>query len=141
MEFSSVTVSFLVHSTENGDRLFRQVESRFDLGSNDLAKENMTGHFGNQLISVKAHIIGQRVQEVARKIVQSLSNSSKAIIVSEIEKSLDEHDSLFLRIDRQTLDEASLALSDDEPIRVKLKPRTRYGGRQSMKSQYEELLK
>jgi RNA binding exosome subunit len=111
------------------------------LEESDISKERITGHYGNEIISVKAHIIGPKAQTLARKIVDSLSKEAKSSIRAEIEKSLDEHDSLFLRLDRQSFGGSSVSLSDDEPIRIKLKPKGRTGGRDSMIAHYEELIR
>jgi RNA binding exosome subunit len=140
LEFSSVTISFFIHSTEDKDRLLRDVRERLGVEDADLLEEKITGHFGNEITSVRAHIIGERAQEVVQGIVDSLSRLSKDLMRVEIEKSLDEHDSLYLRLDRQTLEEKAIALSDEEPIRVKLKPKRRNGGREAMKAQYLEML-
>jgi RNA binding exosome subunit len=141
MEFSSVTISLFIHSTEDPERLLQQIKTRFGLDDVEVSKEFITGHFGNEIISVKAHIIGKRALQVADKIVESLSGSSRLSVVEQIDRSIDEHDALYLRIDRQTLDDGLLGLSDEEPIRIKLKPKTRSGGRQAMISEYRELLK
>ncbi len=53
---------------------------------------------------------------------------------------MDEHDALYLRIDRQSIDR-ELVISDEEPIRVKLKPKFRVGGRASMKEGYGEMIR
>jgi len=141
MDFSSVTLSFFVHSTEDGDRLLEEIRRRIELKDDEISREIITGYFGNEIISVKARIIGERAQSIAVRILSLLSKTARSEMRTEIEKSLDEHDSLYLRLDRQTLWDSSLSISDQEPLRIKLKPRTRSGGRISMKEQYEELLK
>lgn len=141
MEFSSVTISFFIHSTEDEDRLLKAVENKFALEPEEVATEKITGHFGNDMISVRAHLVGERAQETATRIVESLAKNARNSIRAELQRSLDEHDSLYLRLDRQTFGESSLSLSDEEPIRIKLKPKVRSGGRQSMAKQYEELMR
>jgi RNA binding exosome subunit len=141
MDFSSVTVSYFIHSTEDMDRLLRLVKSKLGLEDEEVSEEKITGYFGNEMISVKAHVIGEQANIVANLIVASLSREAKNSILSELEKSLDEHDSLYLRLDRQTLGEKFLNLSDEEPIRIKFKPKSRSGGRRSIIEQYEELIR
>ncbi len=118
----------------------KMVENTLGFDESEISKEKITGHFGNEIISVKVHVIGPTAQILAGRIVGSLSQSARVSIREGIEKSLDEHDSLYLRLDRQTLEDPSLSLSDEEPIRIKLKPKSRSGGRESMKIQYEELV-
>ncbi len=141
LEFSSVTVSFFVHSTEDEPRLLETVQARLGIQEEEMKKEKILGYFGNEIVSVRAHIIGQRTQTISDLIFSSLSKTARTLLLSEIDKSLDEHDSLYLRLDRQSLSDPEISLSDDEPIRVKLKPKSRFGGRSSMKEEYEELIR
>jgi len=140
LEFSSVTVTFFVHSTEDEARLLEAVLVRLDIQEEEMSKEKILGYFGNEIVSVKAHVLGQRAQAVSDSIFRSLSKTARSLLLSEMERSLDEHDSLYLRLDRQSLSDPEISLSDEEPIRVKLKPKSRFGGRSSMKKQYEELI-
>jgi RNA binding exosome subunit len=141
MEFSSVTVSFFIHSTEDEERLMKLVIDKLGLDLSEISEEKITGYFGNDTVSVRAHVIGPRAQIVAGQIFKLLSCSAKASIRGEMEKSLDEHDSLYLRLDRQRLQDPLMSLSDQEPIRIKLKPKSRFGGRKAMKEEYEELFR
>lgn len=140
MEFSSITISFFIHSTEDDERLMNLVRERFGLEDSEISREKIVGHFGNEMISVRAHVIGPKSQALAIQIANLLSKSARTFMRAEIEKSLDEHDSLFLRLDRQALQEPFVSLSDEEPIRIKLKPKSRSGGRESMMKQYMELI-
>jgi len=140
MDFSSITVSFFIHSTEDEERLLNLVQSKLGLESEEVSKERIAGHFGNEIVSVKAHVIGSRAQVVATQIFGSLSKLARTSIREELEKSLDEHDALYLRLDRQSLLESSISLSDEEPIRIKLKPKSRGGGRQLVRLGYQELI-
>jgi RNA binding exosome subunit len=106
-----------------------------------MMKEKILGYFGNEIVSVRAHIIGKKTQGVSALIFRSLSKTARSLLLSEIEKSLDEHDSLYLRLNRQSLNDQEISVSDDEPIRVKLKPKSRFGGRSSVREQYEELIR
>ncbi len=141
MEFSSVTISFFIHSTEDGERLTKLVSDRLGLDSSELSEEKITGYFGNNILSVTAHVIGPKARAVAGQILKRLSSAAKEYIRTEIEKSLDEHDSLYLRLDRQSLQNPLMSLSDEQPIRIKLKPKSRFGGRKAMKEEYEELFR
>jgi len=141
LDFSSVTISFYIHSTEDEDRLRRLVIERLGLDSSELEAEKIVGHFGNEILSIRAHAIGARATVIAARIIEQLSNTARVSTRAEIEKALDEHDSLYIRLDRQSLQDPLLSISDEEPIRIKLKPRSRFGGRQNMKREYEELIR
>ncbi|HYB03861.1 MAG TPA: RNA-binding domain-containing protein, partial [Nitrososphaerales archaeon] len=132
-------ISFFIHSTEDEEQLMKLVRDRLGLDPPEISEEKIIGHFGNEILSVKAHVIGPRAQSIAGQILRQLSSAARASIRGEMEKSLDEHDSLYFRLDRQSLHEPLISLSDEEPIRIKLKPKSRSGGRKAMKAEYEEL--
>ena len=139
VEFASVTVSFFIHATEDAQRLLSTVSDRLGLAEEELQQETVEGYHGNAIISAKAHVVGKRAQQIVTLLLRNLSQKAKEKIASELDKSIDEHDSLYLRLDRQSM-ENGLDISDEEPIRVKLKPKFRVGGRNSMKESYMEMI-
>jgi RNA binding exosome subunit len=140
MEFSSVTISFFIHATEEATRLLELVNNKLRLEEGELTEEKITGYFGNEIVSIRAHLIGPRAKIVSVGIIESLSDQARNSIRAELDRSLDEHDALYLRLDRQSLGDTKISLSDEEPIRIKLKPKNRLGGREIMKLEYEKLI-
>jgi RNA binding exosome subunit len=138
-EFASVTISFLIHSTEDESRLLNQVSQSFGIPLESIKIETLEGHYGNPLHSAKAHIVGPEANALSKLILVKLDFVSRETVLSELEKSIDEHDSLYLRLDRQLLGE-NLVLGSEEPIRIKLKPKNRYSNRRAIREAYRELL-
>jgi len=136
--FSSCAISFFVHATEDPDRIFDGLTSVLRIDRSELSLEELEGYFGNHILSAKGLLVGKRANEIAVRIFVSMDDNSKKKFKTEIEKSIDEHDSLFLRIDRQGLRDSTLVLSDDEPIHIKLKPKNR-SDRGTMLDTYREL--
>jgi RNA binding exosome subunit len=141
LDFSSITVTFLIHATEDAEALMGNIRQELVIKEDEVSFDKIQGYFGNEILSVKAHVIGTRTRSVANALFSKLSKGAREVLFSELEKSTDEHDALYIRIDRQTLGKGEIYLSDEEPIRVKLKPKKRSGGREFMKLQYQELLK
>lgn len=140
VQFSSVAISFLIHSTEDTERLIDEVSQGLGLESKEISREELEGHNGNQMILAKAHLTGSRAREVVETISKRLSTLARRQLLDILEDSMDEHDALFLRLDRQSIAK-QLDAGEEEPIRVKIKPKFRQGGRQSMKESYVEALK
>jgi RNA binding exosome subunit len=138
-EFASVTISFFIHSTEDESRLLNQASNSFGIPLNQIELESLEGHYVNRLRSAKIHVTGKDANLVSESILSKLNSQSKKIILDELEKSVDEHDSLYLRLDRQLLGE-TLVLGSEEPIRIKLKPKNRYGNRRAIHNAYRKLL-
>jgi RNA binding exosome subunit len=140
VEFASVTISFFIHSTEDETLVEQEVSQTFGLHPGEVSFDKVQGHFGNQMLFAKAHLTGTRAAAVSAVILGKLSERAKSQLEAEIERSTDEHDALYLRLDRQSLSDG-LGISDEEPLRVKLKPKVRAGGRGAMIEAYKEMLK
>lgn len=140
LSLASVTISYFIHATEDIQRLNDEVCASFGLKLSELSLEELEGHYGNRVQFVKVHTINRRASEVFEQIGLKLTEASRREISQELEKSMDEHDALYLRIDRQTLFRG-LSLSDEEPIRVKLKPKFRLKGPGEMASLYRREMK
>ena len=140
LDFSSVTISYFIHATEDERRLNESVCSSFGLEEGVQSLEQLQSHYGNSLISATIHITGSTAGKMAKNILRQLDDSSKSALLSDLEKHLDEHDALYLRIDRQTIGE-HYYMTDEEPVRIKLKPRARAGGRNAIQGSYAELIR
>jgi len=132
-----VTLSYFVHATEDAERLNRTVCEAFGVNESELGRESLEGHYGNKLEFVKAHLVGGRAEQVVKRIAKRLTDDSKRLLQAQLENSMDEHDALYLRMDRQSIDEG-FSISDQEPIRVKIKPKFRAGDRETMRQAFEE---
>jgi RNA binding exosome subunit len=135
-----VKLSYFVHSTEDAYRLNQAVCEALGIGDTEISKESLEGHYGNRLEFIKAHLIGRRAEEVVGRISSGLTESSRKELLAQLDSSMDEHDALYLRLDRQSI-ESGLSISDQEPIRVKIKPKFRRGGHEVMKAAFIEELK
>ncbi|MHB8568275.1 MAG: RNA-binding domain-containing protein [Nitrososphaerales archaeon] len=140
LQFSSVTIMYLIHATEDSDRLEKAVCAIFGIETSDIASEKLGGYYGNELLMARAHIVGKRASEIVSRIADRLTESTRKEITARISSSMDEHDALYLRFDRQKILEG-LSDSDDEPIRIKIKPKIRFGGCEAMKEAYISELK
>lgn len=118
--------------------MLSSVSAKLGLAKTDFELGEVQGHFGNKIVTVKAHVTGTRAQDIASDMLMNLSKGARAQTLEDLGKTIDEHDALYLRIDRQSIDWV-IALSDQEPIRVKLKPKIR-GSRKSMREGYKELI-
>jgi RNA binding exosome subunit len=139
-DFSSGTVSFFVHATEDCSRLLARVQNRFSISPEEIESRDLVGHYGNRVTSITVHLAGARANELAYNLFAGLDKQSAATFSMEIDKSVDEHGALFIRVDRQSLAAGSLFLGEQEPIRIKLKPKLK-APRAEMLDAYRNLLR
>jgi RNA-binding protein len=118
----SVEVSYLVHATEDDERLKAAVAKALGM-EGEPEVEALEGHFGNRIERVRFHVIGKEATELVGRFGKALPEGVRREVLANIEAGMDEHSSLFLRLDKQAMMEGRLALGSADPVRVKVKPR------------------
>ena len=68
-------------------------------------------------------ITKNRAEVILGKILNMISEEDMENILTSLEKSIDKNGSLHLRIDKQSILEGSLRLSDRDPLKMKIIPR------------------
>ncbi len=141
---SSVTISFFIHATEDQSRVMERISKILGVAENEMEWESLSGYYGNAIIYAKAHLTGDQAAETFKQILNKLDCSSKKKLISELGTYVDEHDSLYLRVDKEILmdlgQEKELALGEDEAIRIKIKPKNRWGGQKALLDSYKRVI-
>ena len=134
----SVEVTYLIHQTEDPGKLERAVSAL--LGSSAKPElEELEGHFGNRIFHARVHLTGDDASAALGSLLRSLSAGPKKEILSDLASFLDEHNALFLRLDKQKLVSGRTALGSSDAVRVKVKPRL-YLVKGSAVKFYEQLI-
>jgi RNA binding exosome subunit len=121
-EIQSLEVSYLLHATEDPQKVKSAVVDLVSAEVDPEARE-AEGHFGNKIVRVRFHLIGEDATKAFVRILDRLSSQTKEELGEKLGAHIDEHSALFLRFDKQRLVAGSLALSSADPVRVKVKPR------------------
>lgn len=134
----SLEVSYLVHATEDAERIGSAVTSI--LGSvGEPEVDEMEGHFGNRIVRVSHHLTGEDAVRTFNTMVSRMEPSLKRRLRDELGHHLDEHCALFLRLDKQRMMAGKLELTDADPVRLRVKPRL-YTARAGAPSLFVRLL-
>ena len=118
----SVEVSYLVHATEDAEKLGSAVTTLIGLVGEPLVEE-MEGHFGNSITRVSYHPTGDDAQSAFARLVSKMGPALKRQLRAEVGAHLDEHSALYLRLDKQQLVAGRMELADADPVRVRVKLR------------------
>ncbi len=141
LSFSSVAISFFIHSTEDESRVVAGICEALRLDRSELLEQKLTGYHGNEIISLNAHLTGDRANVVAFHLLSSLESNGRSRLKDDLESHVDEHDSFFIRIDKEGVGtNGSLLLGEEEAIRIKLKPKHRSISRAQMLEIYRNCL-
>ena len=118
----SVEVAYLIHATEDQQKVDEAIAAVLAIKVQP-AIERLEGHFGNEILSVRFHLIGEEAMEAFDGLAAKLPEDLRAVLVSKIGEFLDEHSAFYLRLDKQKLMAGTLALGSRDTVRLKVKPR------------------
>lgn len=118
----SVEVAYLVHATEDPDRLEAAVSKLIGRPATTTT-ETLEGHFGNRIIRAMVRLVGDEASDAARSLAANIPDDVKRELASDVLSFIDEHSTFFLRLDKQSLVAGRPALGHADAVRVKIKPR------------------
>ncbi len=120
--FQSLDLSYLLHATEDPEKVESAVRIAFESEA-PLEKEEMSGHFGNTIMKFGLHLHGEDAWKAFQVLMSKLPRALKGELANNLDGHVDEHSSLFVRLDKQKLVMGELALGSNDVIRLKVKPR------------------
>jgi RNA binding exosome subunit len=121
----SVQISTIAHATDDLDKV--QVALRSLLPDSLKGREVFTrryvqGHYGNPIVTFDARLTKpQEVEQVRHHFTRQLAKREKLLIQRNLDMHCDDQGNLFIRLDKQQAFRGALELSEEDPIRVKLK--------------------
>ena len=122
-EIAVAEISFLIHSTEDRDRVINQVSSILIVDKDEFESENLLGHWGNQIEMIKARLKGKFANDVADTILTSLDTYDRKKMLHSLDDYVDDKGALHLRLDKQKFCVGKIELSDIDSIKMKIKPK------------------
>jgi RNA binding exosome subunit len=123
LALTSVEIRLLVHSTEDDEKIIKRLSEISLVSEENFEKKSMIGHFKNPIILVRGHLTGIQAEDSIKEIFRRIKKSEKKILSLNMMNQIDEHGKLYLRIDKQSIFSKKLKLSENDPIRIKIKPR------------------
>jgi len=121
----SVQISTIAHATDDLDKV--QVALSSLLPDSLKAREVFTrryvqGHHGNSIVTFEARLTKPKeVDQFAHYFAKQLTKHGKLLIQRNLDVHSDDQGNLYIRLDKQQAFRGTLELSDEDPVRVKLK--------------------
>ena len=135
----SVEVTYLIHATEDEGKVEAALTKLFGMPL-VASKDSLLGHFGNPITMGRVHLTGDEAASAFGSLVSALPRGVRREVALDIGSHIDEHMALYLRLDKQRLVSGSVALGEDDAVRIRVKPRMhvlRGGAREFYLSQLE----
>lgn len=123
--FRSAGVLFFAHATEDAVRIAGRVTELLSIPLSEFKTVSLTGHFGNPIESSQATLYGEMADNLARAVLSKLSLFDIGLLSSSLNKFVDEHGNLYLRIDKQALFREIITLGSSDAVRITLRPSTK----------------
>lgn len=122
-EIDVAEISFLIHSTEDRDRVINQVSSILLVDKDEFKSEILLGHWGNQIEMFKFRLKGRFANGFANTILTTLDTYDRKKMLLSLDDYVDEKGALHLRLDKQKICAGKIELSDIDSIKMKIKPK------------------
>lgn len=120
---ASIEIKFLIQATEDEKKVLNRIAEVFGIPIEKFEKLTFEGHFGNPIKFFRFHISGKNADIIAKGFANIFEERWKKMLQIELVNNIDEHGSLFLRIDKQSFFNDKLTQSQVDAVRVKMKPR------------------
>lgn len=138
----SVQVSTIAHATDDIEKVQRAL--RFFLPESLRERELFTrryvqGHHGNPIVTFEAKLTRlEDVDQFSHHLAEQLPKTEKLLIQGNLDTHSDEEGNLYIRFDKQQALRGVVNLSDEDPIRVKLKFNRLSGDTEKLMKQFLE---
>ncbi len=126
---ASVSVSTIVHATEDQGKVIRAILAVCPVGSQkELEVIRMKGHYGNEIALCKITTTGVKTAEKFLAFTwRRLASNDRKEILALMESQLDSEGALHLRLGKQAALAGHLTVTDEDPIKVKILFRVSHG--------------
>lgn len=114
-----VSLEIIVHATEETRKIFDSVYELFEIKEDEFLQENLTGHYGNPILLLKAKLAKKRAEEFIQRLVSKISKPQLDEFVNDMQMYFEDS-SLFLRIGKQALVGKLVNLQQKDAVKIKI---------------------
>jgi RNA binding exosome subunit len=119
--FPYIEVSFILHSSEDHDRVLNTISTVLYINSNLFKIQDLEGHFKNKIKLFSTKLLGVEATKIIKLVLESLTESDKKIIIDDLSLYIDENNAFHIRINKQRILQGEFILSNKDPIKIKFK--------------------
>ena len=98
----SLIIEIILHATEDVNKIENALQNIFDINTEDLEKEEMTGHFGNLITILKTKLSKNNAKKLISTLISKISNDDIDILEQKIDE-MNTNSGLEIRISKQDL--------------------------------------
>jgi len=121
----SVEISTIAHATDDPDKVQLALHNLLPESLRErqlFTRRYVEGHHGNPIVTFDARLTRPAEGEaLAKHVISRLSRSERMLIVRDLALHVDDEGNLYVRVDKQQAFRRAVELSDEDPIRVRIK--------------------
>ena len=137
--FSTAEISIIVHATEKQDKVLQSINDVLSISPERFSSNTSEGHWGNKIILLSAVITTAEANSLISKILSTLNKIDRHSLSDFFDNYIDEKGNLYIRLDKQRICQGRTSLSDNDSIRIRLRPVRKYKPTRILES-YRRLL-
>jgi RNA-binding protein len=137
--FSTAEISIIVHATENQDKILQSIKNVLSISPERFSSNTSEGHWRNKITLLSAVITTAEANSLISKILSTLNKIDRHSLSDFVDNYIDEKGNLYIRLDKQKICQGRTSLSDNDSIRIRLRPVRKYKPTRILES-YRRLL-
>ena len=110
-------IDLILHATEDFQKIAEPLNDLFAIEKEDIAKQELSGHFGNPILMLHVEIKKKRADQFIKKLVSLIPREIMSELLTNIEERIFES-SMYIRFSKQNLVKKTLTLEEKDPIRI-----------------------
>ena len=110
-------IDLILHATEDFQKIAEPLNDLFAIEKEDIAKQELSGHFGNPILMLHVKVKKKRADQFIKKLVSLIPRETMSELLTNIEEQIFES-SMYMRFSKQNLVKKILTLEEKDPIRI-----------------------
>ncbi len=112
-----IKIDLILHATEDFQKIVEPLNDLFAIESKEIIKKELSGHFGNPILTLHAEIKKKRADQFIKKLVSLIPRDMITDLLTNIEERIFES-SLYIRFSKQDFVRKTLTFEEKDPIRI-----------------------
>ena len=113
----SLIIEIILHATEDVNKIENALQNIFDINTEDLEKEEMTGHFGNLITILKTKLSKNNAKKLISTLISKISIDDIDILEQKIDE-MNTNSGLEIRISKQDLIRGKITFRKKDSVKL-----------------------
>lgn len=118
----STSLNIVAHATEDVPKILKKMNDVFSIPMEKILVSSVEGHWGNEISLIKVECDDNESNVLLERINANLKIGEKKYLLQSISNSFDEKGSFYIRLNKQSMCNGTISLSEHDSIRIRFKP-------------------